>query len=190
MGVSQWNDAWFSIWNECQQLDCYPHHRRAATPVARFFAGLVQILLRRETMQTGMGQMFLGWTDNKQAILGLEFDVPVAEMVALQAGYTYFLNGDQRQPTPSYLGGNENDAWNLMVGLVFRPQGRCYYQSYDRPLFDVAHNGSMMIDRDPIVTDNNGARQQTANKYHRNGCSGHKPRVLTRVFLWTIGRPS
>ena len=85
-----------------------------------------------------MSELFLGWTDNRQGVLGMEFDVPVAEKVALQAGYTYFLNGDQRQPSQAYLGGNENDAWNLSVGLVFRPQGRCYYQSYDRPLFNVA----------------------------------------------------
>ena len=52
-----------------------------------------------------------------------------------------------------------NDAWNISVGLVFRPQGRCYYQSYDRPLFNVADNGSMMVDRiglDEIVNNGGG----------------------------------
>ncbi len=110
--------------------------------------------LRRENTQTGMGEFFLGWTSNKQAVLGLDFDVPIAEKFALQAGYTYFLNGDQVQQVNEQFGGNENDAWNVSVGLVFRPSGRCYYRSYDRPLFNVADNGSMMIIRGPFVPDN------------------------------------
>jgi hypothetical protein len=112
--------------------------------------------LRRETMERGLSEFFLGWTDNSQGVLGMEFDVPIAERVALQAGYTYFLNSDQRPPVETYLGGNESDAWNISVGLAFRPQGRCYYQSYDRPLFNVADNGSMMIDRGPLFIDGDG----------------------------------
>ena len=110
---------------------------------------------RNETYQYGSREFFLGWTDNRQGLLGMNFDVPIAERIAVQAGYTYFLNGDQIQPVPTQFGGNESDAWNLSVGLVFRPQGRCYYQSYDRPLFNVADNGSMMVDRGPFLGDPN-----------------------------------
>jgi hypothetical protein len=83
----------------------------------------------------------------------MEFDVPVAERFALQANYTYFLNGDQIEQANDQFGGNFGDAWNIGVGLVFRPSGRCYYRSYDRPLFDVADNGSMMLDRGLFIPE-------------------------------------
>lgn len=102
---------------------------------------------RRDTLSGGFGEGFIGWSNNSQTVLGMDFDVPVRERVALQAGYTYYL-GDSGVPTPTnQLGGNASDAFNIYVGLVFRPRGLAANRSYDRPLFSVADNGTMLMTR-------------------------------------------
>lgn len=92
----------------------------------------------------GYSDVFIGWTDDSQIVGGLDLDMQLTGMVALQAGATYVL------PTSNpanVLGGNADDAWNLSVGFVFRPQGACWYQNYDRPILPVADNGSMVVRR-------------------------------------------
>ncbi len=102
---------------------------------------------RRETMSGGFGESFVGWSNNSQTVFGLDFDLPLRDRVAMQSGFTYYL-GDEGVPSPSnQLGGNANDAFNLYVGLVFRPRGLSYNRSYDRPLFSVADNGTMLMTR-------------------------------------------
>ncbi len=92
----------------------------------------------------GYSDTFIGWTDDNHVVGGMEFDLPMTECVALQAGATWFL------PTSNpdnVLGGNAEDGWNIAVGFAFRPQGRCWYENYDRPILPVADNGSMMLRR-------------------------------------------
>lgn len=94
----------------------------------------------------GIGELYAGWTEFDQTILGADFDVPIRERIALESTFTYFLNDDQTTAA-GRLGGNDADAWNLAVGISIRPQGRAHYRSYDRPMFDVADNGTMLIRR-------------------------------------------
>lgn len=92
----------------------------------------------------GYTDTFIGWTDDNHVVGGMEFDLPMTERIALQAGATWFL------PTSNpanVLGGNAEDGWNIAVGFAFRPQGRCWYENYDRPILPVADNGSMMLRR-------------------------------------------
>lgn len=103
---------------------------------------------RRMAQSGGYGEGFLGWTDNSQTILGLDYDLPVRERMAMQAGFTYFL-GEEGVPAGSnQAGGNAQDAFNIYVGFVLRPRGTSYYRFYDRPLMPVADNGTMLIKRD------------------------------------------
>ena len=92
----------------------------------------------------GYSELALGWTED-HAVLAVDFDIPMTEHTALQTGFTYFLPGDKTQRTQ--FGGNANDAWNIYLGCVYRPKGRNWYRNYDRPLFNVADNGSMVIRR-------------------------------------------
>jgi hypothetical protein len=94
----------------------------------------------------GMGELSLGWTEGQTA-LGLDFDLPIAERVAMQSGFAYYLGDEGVPANAGQVGGNAEDAYNIYVGLVFRPRGRAYYRSYDRPMFSVADNGSMLISR-------------------------------------------
>lgn len=95
----------------------------------------------------GEDEAFIGWTENNQWLIGADFDIPIRERLALESGFTYF-HGDEMVPANSnQLGGNINDAFNIYVGFVFRPRGRSQYRNYDRPMFSVADNGSMLIRR-------------------------------------------
>ncbi len=101
---------------------------------------------RCDSMAGGFGEGSIGWSDG-QTVLGLDFDLPITDRIAMQSGFDYWL-GDEGLPANSgRAGGNADDAYNIYVGLSFRPRGRSFYRSYDRPLFDVADNGSMMITR-------------------------------------------
>jgi len=106
-----------------------------------------RFFLRHEVMSGGFGDLFVGWTDSEQTIFGFAFDVPLTHTIAAQTGVTYYLD-DTSVPTGSnVLGGYVNEAWNVYAGFSWRPAGRSWYRGYDRPLFDVADNGSMLIRR-------------------------------------------
>ena len=103
--------------------------------------------LRHDAKQGGFGEVFAGWSETNQGIIGMDFDMPITDRVAFEAGFTYYLN-DEGIPAGSGLqGGNQLQAYNVYVGMALRPRGRKWYRSYDRPLFDVADNGSMLTIR-------------------------------------------
>lgn len=86
---------------------------------------------------------FAGWSDADHAVLGLAFDMPVASCWGMQSGFTYFLPEDTAPTVPV----STQDAWNLYIGFSLRPQGSRWYGNYDRPLFDVADNGTFVFSR-------------------------------------------
>jgi hypothetical protein len=100
---------------------------------------------RQSGINNGYADLYLGWSENKHFVGGIDFDLPLTERLALQSSVTYFYPQDDRELLAN--GGNANEAWNIGVGMVFRPQGRCYYQNYDRPILPVADNGTMVLDR-------------------------------------------
>lgn len=108
-----------------------------------------RFFIRGERPSSGYGEIFVGWSDLDQTVVGLDFDVAVTERVGVQAGFTYYLT-DEGLPagTTNLAGGNSDESFNVFVGLVLRPRGRSYYDSYDRPLFSVADNGSFLITRE------------------------------------------
>ena len=108
-----------------------------------------RFFIRSERPSSGYGEIFVGWSDLEQTIVGLDFDVAVTQRIGVQAGFTYFLT-DEGLPagTTNLAGGNAEESFNIFVGFVLRPRGRSYYDSYDRPLFSVADNGSFLITRE------------------------------------------
>ncbi len=95
----------------------------------------------------GWGEAFVGWGEAAQTIIGVDVDLPVTDNISFQSGFTAYLNDDLVPAGGNFQGGNLNEAWNLFVGISFRPQGRSWYRSYDRPLFSVADNGTMLVRR-------------------------------------------
>lgn len=106
-----------------------------ATDQYRFF-------YRRLLKHNGSWNAFAGWTNRDDAMLGADFSMPVRPRVALAGGVTYMIpkQGDGN-------GGNEEEGWNLAMGLIFRPGGHNGAGRYNRPLFDVADNGTFLVDR-------------------------------------------
>jgi hypothetical protein len=103
--------------------------------------------LRHEAYSGGYGEIFAGWSEFDQSILGGEIDVPITNLLATQAGVTYYIDDTQPPTTSNRLGGYVNEAWNIYAGFSLRPCGRNYYRNYDRPFFNVADNGSMLLIR-------------------------------------------
>lgn len=106
-----------------------------------------RFFLRHEAMGGGFGDFFIGWTDSRQTIVGFALDVPITHSLAAQTGVTYYGDDTPATATTDQFGGYLNEAWNIYTGFSWRPAGRQWYRGYDRPLFDVADNGSMLIRR-------------------------------------------
>jgi hypothetical protein len=77
-----------------------------------------------------------GWTEGGQGLLGADLDVPLGEYTAVKSGFTYVFTDDA----------HDFDGWNIFVGVTLRPRGRGWYDHYHRPLFDVANNGTLIVE--------------------------------------------
>ena len=108
------------------------------------FRGVNQhrVFLRGSLGGGGMCTLFAGGTDQSDGLLGAIASSPVRRGFAFQAGTTYLIPNESR-----LQGGNEHESWNLSMGIMFRPGGRQVCGRYCRPLFDVADNGSFLVDR-------------------------------------------
>ena len=93
----------------------------------------------------GYSDISLGWSNDDHFVFAMAYDMPLSETWAVQSSLTY-LAGEDVPPAVAFAG-NGNEVWNLNVGFAWRPRGRSWYRSYDRPLFDVADNGTMIITR-------------------------------------------
>jgi len=100
---------------------------------------------RKNALNGGYLDVFGGWSDDDQWLVGMEHDVPVTETVSLQSSLTY-LSGEDL-PVDSPFADSGNEAWNLSVGVAWRPRGRSWYDSYDTPLLPVADNGTLILSR-------------------------------------------
>lgn len=100
---------------------------------------------RNGCVNGGWSDFFLGWTDESHVVGGIEYDIPLTERWAINSGFTYLFPKDN--PETNSFAGNSNDAWNVFVGMSWRPMGRNWYRNYDQPLLPVADNGSMVLRR-------------------------------------------
>ncbi len=101
-----------------------------------------RFFFRGNTGGGGQYYGFVGGTDQSDGLLGVGLVTAAKRGFAFQAGSTYLVpNEGQRS------GGNENESWNMTMGVIFRPGGRQACGPYCRPMFDVADNGTFLIDR-------------------------------------------
>jgi len=96
---------------------------------------------RRPLARNGEYDLMVGWTDNKDGLLGASFNLPLTHHCSLSSGATYLI---PHEGTNS--GGFAEENWNISMGLVYRPGGPRGCGRYCRPLFDVADNGTFMLD--------------------------------------------
>ena len=104
----------------------------------RFFA-------RHEMASGGYGEVFGGYSETDQGIVGLDLDFPITNRIAFQSNFVYYIADEDVPANQGFIGGDPSDAFNVSVGFALRPGGRKYYRNYERPLFDVADNGTLTI---------------------------------------------
>jgi hypothetical protein len=105
-----------------------------------------KLFYRLHGRQGGEGRVYVGVTDDSDAIVGADAHIPVQKYWSVQTGFTYLIP-DQNSGTA----GASQEAWNLGINLVWHWKGharQCYSNPY-RPLFDVADNGSLIVDDRP-----------------------------------------
>ena len=90
------------------------------------------------------GRIWGGATDDGEGILGADFYAPLNDRWSVQTGFNYLIPNDA-----DGLAGVSQESWNLGINLVWH-WGRTAREgnsSPHRPLFSVADNGWMFVDR-------------------------------------------
>lgn len=97
-----------------------------------------RIFYRRSIAASGNWSGFLGGTDEGDFLLGGNMNLPLRSRLVLSTGFAY-LAGD------GGMDQHRDEAWNISLGLIYRPGGPRGCGPYCRPLFDVADNGSFFV---------------------------------------------
>ena len=104
------------------------------------------LFYRIHGLQGGEFRIYGGFDEDSKGILGSDIDVPLTCQWSMQSGFTYLI------PEDSAAGiGAQEEAWNLGMNLVWHygKRAKQSYRSPFRPMFNVAGNGSMLIDDKP-----------------------------------------
>jgi hypothetical protein len=97
----------------------------------------------RHRHDSGDWRIFAGFTGESDGLLGAEFQNALSDCWAFEGGFTYLLPEEGASAR-----GHEQESWNVGLGLVWYPGRRnARGDDYYRPLFNVADNGSFMVDR-------------------------------------------
>lgn len=101
-----------------------------------------RLFYRQPLPQRGLLEAFAGWTDQEDGLLGMELDLPIHGNLLWNTSVTYLIPNEGETN-----GGHAQEGWNLMIGFTYRPAGLMSGSRYERPLFKVADNGTMIVDR-------------------------------------------
>lgn len=98
---------------------------------------------RNFAQMNGEYRFWVGGTEFSDAVLGADFLVPATQSTAIQGGFNYLIPRDREN-----LGALQ-ESWNIGINFVWYPGRQCGSQQCDpfRPLFTVADNGLMFVDR-------------------------------------------
>jgi hypothetical protein len=89
----------------------------------------------------GEWRAFGGFTGDSQGLVGSDFRVPLSDRIALESGFIFLAPRGGRDD--QFL----KEAWNVGINLVWHPgcRARKAGVSLYRPLFNVADNGSLIV---------------------------------------------
>ncbi len=125
----------------------------------------------------GEGRIWGGFTGGVGAMIGADFSVPLHDRVTLETGFNYVI------PRTVSTASIPPESWNLGINLVWHA-GCCAHESYSspyRPLFNVADNGSFMVNRE--------VRQSVRGKTQEPGGAGFARRIEKASGLRLIRGP-
>jgi len=89
-------------------------------------------------------RFWVGGTDDSEGIFGAEFNTPINDRWSVQSGFNWLFPDED----PGLEGVSE-ESWNVGINVVWhlgRTAKSCYRSPF-RPMFSVADNGWMMVDR-------------------------------------------
>lgn len=111
---------------------------RKALDYYRFF-------IRQRFQRGGVGRLFAGWTEDGDGLVGADFTAPISCDWAVRGGFTYVSPQNDLVHIPNANANYDNELWNVSVSLVWFPGGfDNVYCKYNRPLFNVADNGTLL----------------------------------------------
>lgn len=99
-----------------------------------------RLFFRGQTAGGGQYQVFGGGTGHGDGLLGGSMTSAFRGRFATYGGFTYLIPSASRRND-----GFMDEAWNLAIGVVFRPGGPAGPGRYARPMFDVADNGTFLV---------------------------------------------
>ena len=103
---------------------------------------LYAFFFRRQFASGGQGRLFGGFTGNSQGLVGGDAQFPINPNWSLRSNFIFVTSGNGNATTDP---GFARESWNVGISLVWTPCPRipgC--PSYNRPLFNVADNGSFL----------------------------------------------
>lgn len=104
-------------------------------------------LFYRYTTENGsQGRGWIGITGRNEVILGSDFRVPMSNRFDFVGGFNYIVPNNGPQAVPN---GAQQESWGLSMNLVWyvgRPRAGIHNTPF-RPLFNVADNNVMMLER-------------------------------------------
>lgn len=100
---------------------------------------------RQRFQRGGEGRIFAGWTEDADGLLGADMILPINCNWAVQGGFTYVIPQNDAIQNPPLNYDYDNELWNINVSIVWFPGGfDNLMHRYNRPLFNVADNGSLL----------------------------------------------
>jgi hypothetical protein len=140
--LATFQDFGFRFTDSCQTDSTTAVTRHGSTSIRLAARNTYRFFYRHPIGERGGGtaEWQVGFSENSQALLGLQLQTPLAGEVGLQTVANYLI------PDSSRSVAYREEGWNLGIAMVWTPgrrfgAGRDYY----RPLFDVADNGSLFI---------------------------------------------
>jgi hypothetical protein len=89
------------------------------------------------------GGIFAGFTGESDGLIGAEFRTPLTPNFSLESEFTYLAPEGSAGTDPRV-----EESWNVAISIVWFPGcRRPDAGNYFRPLFDVAGNGTFLVDR-------------------------------------------
>jgi hypothetical protein len=116
---------------------------------------MVQFFYRHRFDECGSNiRVFGGFSGNRDGIFGGDLYTPLNDTWAFQADFIYLIpNEATGEPLADVEDvGVGNEAWNLSINFVWYPRCKARQFNYNRPLFNVAHNGTFIVNQvDPAA---------------------------------------
>jgi hypothetical protein len=101
-----------------------------------------RVFYRRLLHGSGAWEAFGGLTSDDDGLLGASLNIPLRRNLVLSTGTTFLVPNQDITAND-----NEQEGWNISLGLIYRPGGPNGFGRYCRPMFDVADNGTFMLNR-------------------------------------------